>query len=128
VNKDDDKVDEPQPSPPPAGLKAAGTQLWTSLTSVYDFSCAPERLLLLEQAARTADVVDRLQRDVDQADSLREIGSMKQPVAMPEAVELRQHRAQLASLIRAVGCPDDDQEALSRSQLGKLGARARWSR
>ena len=114
----------------PAGLRAAGTALWQRITTEYDFSTAPERQVLLEEACRCADMVDRLQRIVDGAEDLRVRGSQGQPVSLPEIPELRQHRAQLMSLIKALGCPDDESDdgILTRSQIGKLGAAARWSR
>ena len=110
----------------PVGLKARGRQLWRELHTTYDFTDCPEKLIILEQAARTADVVHRLQSIVDAADDLRVKGSQGQPVAAPEVGELRQYRALLTSLLKAVNCPDDWDEKLTRSQLGKLGARARW--
>jgi hypothetical protein len=75
-------------------------------------------------------MVDRLQRIVDGAEDLRVRGSQGQPVALPEIPELRQHRQQLMGLIKALGCPDDetDDGHLTRSQIGKLGAAARWRR
>ena len=111
----------------PAGVKARGKHLWTQLHETYDFEDAPEKLILLEEAARTADVVKRLQGIVDAADGLRVHGSQGQPVAMPELGELRQYRALLAQLLKALTLPDDE-ESFSRSQLGKAGAAARWNR
>ncbi len=90
-------VDVADPKPP-EGLRDKGTELWRRLTTEYDFSAAPEKLLILEEAARTADMVARLQAIVDEAQELRVRGSQGQPVAMPEVTELRQYRAQLASL------------------------------
>jgi hypothetical protein len=114
----------------PAGLRAAGTALWQRITAEYDFTGAPERLVLLEEACRCADMVQRLSQIVDGAEDLRVRGSQGQPVTLPEIPELRQHRAQLMSLIKALGCPDDESDdgILTRSQIGKLGAAARWSR
>jgi hypothetical protein len=51
-------------------------------------------------------------------------------VAIPELGELRQYRAQLASLLKALDVVDDEAEGgtgkMTRSQLGRLGAQARW--
>jgi hypothetical protein len=86
--------------------------------------------LILEQAARTADVVHRLQSIVDAADDLRVKGSRGQPVAAPEVGELRQCRALLTSPLKALTLPDDEANVgtgkMTRSQLGRLGAQARW--
>jgi hypothetical protein len=113
---------------PPMGLRERGLELWGRLVAEYDFSEAPEKLLLLEEAARTADLVARLQAVVDEAQELRVRGSQGQPVAMPEVTELRQYRTQLAALLRGLALPsgDEDSEGLSRSEIGRLGAAARW--
>jgi hypothetical protein len=85
----------------------------------------PEKRIILDDACRTADVVKRLQDIVDAADDLRVRGSQGQPVAMPEVAELRHYRALLTTLLRALTLPDED-DGLTRSQIGKLGAQARW--
>lgn len=114
----------------PSGLKNEGRRLWRSILTAYDFGGCPEKLIVLENAARTADVVDRLQKVVDEADDLRVRGSQGQPVAAPEVSELRQYRAQLAALIKGLTLPDEDEQDghLTKSQVGRLGAQARWSR
>lgn len=119
-------TDDPVIPRSPSGLKAAGKALWRAIHLAYDFEDAPEKLVILEQAARTADVTARLQAVVDKAYDLRVLGSQGQPVAMPEVSELRQYRALLASLLKAVNCPEDE-DVLTRSELGKMGAKARWS-
>jgi hypothetical protein len=113
----------------PAGLRAAGRRLWRDLQGAYDFSECPERVILLEQACRTADLVARLQKVVDEADDLRTRGSQGQQVAIPEVAELRQHRAQLAALVKSLALPDEDEgQPLTKSQLGRMAANARWGR
>ena len=111
----------------PVGLREKGLALWQRLTAEYDFGAAPEKLLILEEAARTADMVDRLQRVVDDSD-LRVRGSQGQPVSAPEVQELRQYRAQFAALLDKLRLPEDDTEgALTRSQLGRHAASTRWA-
>lgn len=119
-------ADEPTIPRAPAGLLARGRQLWRDIHAVYDFSAAPEKQAILEEACRTADVVKRLQAIVDNAEEIRVRGSQGQPVAMPELLELRQYRSLLMQLLKGLGCPDDE-DTLTRSELGKLGAAARWS-
>ncbi|BBX69416.1 hypothetical protein [Mycolicibacterium psychrotolerans] len=109
----------------PTGLKARGRQLWREIQAVYSFDDAPEKQILLEEACRTSDVIKRLQDTVDAAADLRVRGSQGQPVAMPEVAELRQFRALLTQLLKSLTLPDDE-DAWTRSQLGKAGARARW--
>jgi hypothetical protein len=120
-------ADKPDIPRAPAGLLTRGNQLWKALHAVYDFSEAPEKLAILEEACRTADVTKRLQAIVDKADNLRVDGSNGQPVAMPELLELRQYRALMVQLLKALGCPDDE-DTLTRSELGKLGAMGRWKK
>ena len=109
----------------PRGLKTRGKHVWRELHAEYSFDEAPEKRLIAEEASRTADVVDRLQGVVDDVEDLRVRGSQGQPVAMPEVAELRQYRALFVSLLKSLTLPDDE-EGLTRSQLGKLGAQARW--
>lgn len=118
-------ADKPPIPRAPSGLKARGKQLWREIHEVYAFDEAPEKTAILEEACRTADVVKRLQAIVDNADEIRVRGSQGQPVSMPELLELRQYRALLVQLLKALGCPDDE-DTLSRSELGRLGATARW--
>jgi hypothetical protein len=109
----------------PPGLKARGRQVWRELHAVYDFEDAPEKRMIAEEACRTQDVMTRLPAVVDVAEDLRVRGAQGQPVAMPEVSELRQYRALFVSLIKSLTLPGDD-DVLTRSQLGKLGAKGRW--
>lgn len=52
---------------------------------------------------------------VDAAEDLRVRGSQGQPVGMPELAELRQYRALLASLLRALALPDTEELAETKS-------------
>jgi hypothetical protein len=111
----------------PVGLREKGLVLWQRLTAEYDFGAAPEKLLILEEAARTADMVDRLQR-VDDDSDLRVRGSQGQPVSAPEVQELRQYRAQFAALLDKLRLPEDDTEGSTTcSQLGRHADRQRWA-
>ena len=111
----------------PDGLHRKGIALWQRLNAEYDFGAAPEKLLILEEAARTADMVDRLQRVVDDSE-LRVRGSQGQPVSAPEVQELRQYRAQFASLLDKLRLPEEESDgAMTRSQLARHAANKRWS-
>jgi hypothetical protein len=94
--------------------------------------------MLVEECARTADVVTRLQDIVDNASTLRTSGSRGQDVAIPELDALRAYRAQFAALIKQLDLPappDDEDETddagrrrpMSRSEAGHKAAAARWS-
>jgi hypothetical protein len=120
----------------PTGLKAAGRRFWNQIHAEYEFDGSPELTLLVEDAARTADVVARLQKIVDTAQNLRCPGSKGQEVAIPELDALRQYRAQFAALIRQLDLPapesDEDDAAgrdrpMTRSESGRVAAAARWS-
>ncbi len=63
----------------PSGLQARGRQLWRELHAEYDFEGAPEKLILVEEACRTADVAARLQAVVDAAEDLRVRGFWRSP-------------------------------------------------
>jgi hypothetical protein len=121
--------DKPPIPRTPKGFKAPGRALWRQIHAEYDFEGCPEKLVVLENACRTADVVERLQAAVDSTTDLRVRGSQGQPVAIPELGELRQYRAQLASLLKALDVVDEAEVGtgkMTRSQLGRLGAQARW--
>lgn len=126
------ELPKPQEIPrAPRGLKAEGRKLWNRIHEAYSFDEAPERLVILEQACRTADVVARLQEIVDEATDLRVRGSQGQPVSIPEVSELRQYRGLLTASLKALALPDEDDGQgtagnLTRSQIGRLGAKARW--
>jgi hypothetical protein len=64
-------VPSPRPPQPQRGSKQRGAGLWKSLHGAYDFTDAAEKVVVLEQACRTADVVDRLQKLVDETQDLR---------------------------------------------------------
>ena len=93
----------------PRGLKARGARLWRELHGLFNFDNDPHRSVLIEDACRTADLIDRLQRIVDNADNVRVRGSQGQPTAMPELDQLRANRALLASLLKALGLPDSEE-------------------
>jgi hypothetical protein len=81
----------------PRGLETAGAALWASVVDVYDLE--QHELLLLEQAARTADVVARLVAHVG-AEVVDEKGRVR-----PELIEARQQRITLARLLAALRVP-----------------------
>ncbi|WP_236734099.1 hypothetical protein [Mycolicibacter kumamotonensis] len=117
----------------PKGLKAAGRKFWREIHETYQFVHSPELVMLVEEAARTIDVVVRLQSIVDNASTLRTSGSRGQDVAIPELDALRAYRAQFASLVKQLDLPavdtgrDNPGGPLSRSEAGRIAASARWS-
>ena len=82
----------------PRGLAPAGRALWGSVMAVYtDFS--PAEIELLVQACRQADLVSRLQDEVDALPSLE---------SAPKLVaELRASRLALTRVIAALRLPSE---------------------
>lgn len=100
---------------PPAGTKAAGKRLWSSITDDYDLD--EHELVLLREAVRTVDlladldvIVKREGPTVDGPQGVR---------AHPAAVEARQQRIVLARVLAALRLPsgeEGDQQASARPQ------------
>lgn len=117
----------------PKGLKTAGRRFWREIHSEYEFPGSPEMTMLVEEAARTADVVARLQAIVDNADTLRTRGSRGQDVGIPELDALKAYRAQFAALVKQLDLPAPEDETttasngpMSRSEAARRAASVRW--
>lgn len=106
--------------------------MWRDIHATFDFADEPHRLVLVEDACRTADIVDKLQSVIDDAGTaLRSRGSMGQEVSVPELAEVRLQRKALVDLLRALALPDAEDGAIGlfgSSAAGQRGARARWDR
>lgn len=95
----------------PNGLGRRGKAFWQQLhAEVGFFSCEPHRLLLIEDACREADLVERLQKAVDSND-LRVKGSQQQPVSAPELAEIRLHRKALVDILKALAIPEPEADS-----------------
>jgi hypothetical protein len=79
-----------------AGLGPAGAPLWEWITDANVLR--PDEMALLEAACRETDLIALLQATLDAAPDLIVTGSMGQPVMHPAVLEIRQHRATMASL------------------------------
>ena len=95
---------------PPNGLGRSGKSLWAELHTEFDFTGEPHRRVLVEDACREADLVDRLQKAVTKND-LRVRGSQGQPVTAPEVAALRLHRKARADILRASALPDAEDDS-----------------
>ncbi len=92
----------------PRGLKAAGRRLWDSTCA--DFELEPFEASLLEQACRTADIIETLQSVVD---------SLGVDCAGRELAEVRQQRLAFARILVALRLPaglDDEPGRARRPQ------------
>jgi hypothetical protein len=118
----------------PAGLDAAGKKLFKDVTGTFDFEEEPDKLTLLVQACKVADVIAELD-DVAAEAPLIVKGSQGQPVISPFIAEARVQRALLAQLLGRLGLPENNanEDKLAerwarRSAAGRTAARARWNR
>lgn len=110
----------------PPGLRARGKQLWADLHESGDFSGSPETAAVIEEACYLADEIKRLRDIVRKAGAdTRVAGYNGQPVSMPEMTDLQRNQNILLAMLKAIRV-DDGTEKLSRSELGRLGAEARW--
>ena len=92
----------PEAPPTPEGVQAVDEGSgWRHSPSTFP----PEMVMLVEECARTADVVAWLQDTVDNADTLRPRGSRGQDVAIPELDAPRQYRAQSPPWSSSWICP-----------------------
>lgn len=102
-----------------------GRDLWADTTSDYELS-RHERVIL-EGACRELDIVSRLEDQLDGADLIVR-GSMGQDTANPLLAEVRQHRASVASLIKLLKLPENEESTASadRSSSARAAAQVRW--
>ena len=95
--------------------------MWSSVTNEY--ALEQHELLLLEQACRTASLVEQLQETLDADGPV--LGAKVHPVV----IELRMQRLALARLLVALRVPTSDEDARPQrrglrgvEQLGGWGA------
>jgi hypothetical protein len=102
----------------PDGLRDHGRRLWRSI--VAEFELDEHELLLLEQTARTADLVATLAETVDDDGPVDDDGKVR-----PATVELRQQRIVLARLLAALRVPlaDHDENATEHDPTPRLQRR-----
>lgn len=113
----------------PTGLKARGKRLWRELHATADFSGTPEARLVAEEACYLADEIERLRRLVCSAGvDTRVAGYNGQPASMPEVDDLRKNQTILLAMLKSLRLPDEGDGKLTRSEIGKMGAAARWDR
>jgi hypothetical protein len=106
---------------PPAGAKAAGRRLWSSITDDYELD--EHELALLREAVRTVDLLADLDVVVKREGPI--VDTPQGQKAHPAAVEARQQRIALARILAALRLPsgeEGDQKASARPQR-RSGAR-----
>lgn len=92
---------------PPRDLARSGRALWRAVVAEFDLD--EHERALLHEAARTRDLCDALQVQLD-TDGLMSQSSQGVRVH-PAAVELRQQRIVLARLLAALSVPSGEESA-----------------
>jgi hypothetical protein len=111
---------------PPSGLKSPGHRLWAAVAESFVLNAG--ELAMLEQACRTADELDRLEKAVRALPNLITTGSTGQLKPHPLLAEARAHRQLLERLVGALALPDEDEESGLRpgQRHARKAANARW--
>lgn len=107
----------------PAGLREKGARLWQEVTSGYKLRS--DELDVLEDVCREADLIDKIERELESAD-LMVVGSQGQFVVNPLVAEARQHRATKMSLWKRLALPDPVSVSGETNQQ-RSAAQTRWA-
>ncbi len=117
-----------KPPPAPPALGPRGRKAWRAIAATYELRL--DEMLILEEACRTLDDVERLRVALVDADLVVR-GSAGQPAANPLLAELRQSRSLLAQHSRQLGFPDVDGTGTAvpkpKSVAHQQAARTRWA-
>jgi hypothetical protein len=103
---------------PPAGLKRSGRALWRAVVSDYELT--EHEASLLREAARTVDLLDRLEAELSGGELMTV--TSQGPRVNPCAAELRQQRIAFARLLAALRVPQGEQDGLGQQRVGARGA------
>jgi hypothetical protein len=109
----------------PKKPESAGDRLRAAIAAEFELSEAEEALLA--RAARTADLLERVEAEVAAA-PLVKAGSRGQPVSNPliqSQVELGAHLVRLLEALRVPLGDEDPEEALT-SRMARKAAMTRW--
>ena len=111
---------------PPTGLRRAGKRLWAEVAESFILNAG--EVVMLEQACRTADELDRLEKAVRSLSELTVRGSTGQIRMHPLLDAIRAHRLTLERCLAALALPDVEEDAgLTPAQRhGQRAAVARW--
>ena len=101
----------------PSGTGAAGARLWKSVVAGHELD--EHELLLLREAARTADLLDELVALAAEAGPL--LDGPGGPRMHPALVEGRQQRIVLARLLAALRVPAVDEDRRPQRRGGARG-------
>ncbi|GLY87766.1 hypothetical protein [Actinoallomurus iriomotensis] len=136
-------ADEPLNPPPRVPLGTDGTALWESIADVYVLT--PGEREILAQACACADTIARLDKLLAEAEpDLMIPGNRPGTFVLHPAISERRMvaalQAQSIARLRLPDLDDEDEESgaaspangerrpMSRSESGRIAARARWGR
>lgn len=127
----DTNVVEIAPPAVPSYLGEHGLKFWMDCAPPK-YTMRPDELRLLTECCREIDMIDRLEKDLRSTESLLILGMRGTEVINPIVSELRQHRATLTTMFRALQLPDSSSGVAQKRQLvseqNTKAARARWDR
>lgn len=111
----------------PAGLRAAGKQMWTEITSEVELSSG--ELQILRRAVRAVDMADRIERELANQ-PLSVPGYSGQPRPHPLVKTLQEQHLLIRRLVDSLGIPlPEEEKALTAAQRhAQHAARVRWAR
>ena len=109
-----------RPPAPPRGVGVGGARLWRELLARYEFE--EHELVILRQAAKTVDLVDKLALLIERQGTTTADGGIAPPV-----VEVRQQRIVLARLLSSLRIPGDDAASPSARSQRRPGVRGVYS-
>ena len=91
-----------------------------------EWDLSPVEVRILDDMCHEAELISRMAKELDGGDLLT-AGSTGQMRPNPLLAEIRQHRAVMASLAKALRLQDDTDEArLARSEHAAKAAAGRW--
>lgn len=103
----------------PVGLRLGGRRLWNQVMDDFELD-EHERAVLL-QACRIADVLDRLQKVIDEGEVV--VASPQGLKANPAVVEFRQQAVTLAKCMASLRIPMGEEESAGRQPQQRVGVR-----
>lgn len=117
----------------PKGLGTRGRALWKSVLTDYWMDGESHKLAILEQACKVTDRIAELDTAMD-GQPFTVLGSAGQVTIHPLIAEVRSPQGLLASLLKALGLPEGDDEeaeqakAQARTNQARKAANARWNK
>jgi hypothetical protein len=113
---------------PPKGLAEGGLILWRAIVRTGELRADHRRIL--QDACFECDLIDDLEHSLI-GEPRTVLGSQHQMVIHPLISELRQHRATLSTLLRALDLPKVDSSGAEMAHDAREAAislaRARWA-